>query len=293
MGYEDISEINPGIIYCSITGFGQTGPKSGDAAYDNTIQAFSGMMSQNGSADEPPVLLGAPVLDYSTGLQAAFAISTALLRREKTGLGQHVDVAMLDTALILMTCSVLNYNTTGQNPGRSKYSRQPFAAYGCYEAAYGELFAIGGVAPSHYSKIWRVLGRNDLAEEVAGLTTMDMALRGEAYEPIIADAVATKTADEWEDLFNQAGLPGARVRSLKEALESDQVKSRNIVGRFASTVSKRGELKPAIAGFMCSTDGPQVTTSPPEYGEHTNDILAELGFSPDMIDRLKKDNAIA
>ena len=118
LGYDDIRKINSGIIYCSVTGFGHTGPKSEHAAFDNTIQAFSGMMQQNGPADDDAVLVGPPVVDYGAGLLAAFAISSALFRRERTGKGQYLDVAMLDAALMLMTSSVLKrqHDRAGARP---------------------------------------------------------------------------------------------------------------------------------------------------------------------------------
>ena len=198
VGYDDIRKINSGIIYCSVTGFGHTGPKSEHAAFDNTIQAFSGMMQQNGPADDDAVLVGPPVVDYGAGLLAAFAISSALFRRERTGKGQYLDVAMLDAALMLMTSSVLNVNTTGREPGRSRYARTPYAAYGGYHTSDGEILMIGAVTPQHYEKLWHVLGREDLAAKMSDLRTTDMARRSNRDEQEIADALATKTAGEWE-----------------------------------------------------------------------------------------------
>ena len=157
VGYDDIRKIKPDIIYCSITGFGQTGPKREHAAFDNTIQAYSGMMQQTGDPDGGAVLVGPPVLDYGTGAQAAFAIASALLRRERTGEGQRLDVAMLDAALMLMTSGVINTNTTGLTPERSKYARRPFSAYGGYETA-DHMIMIGACTPAQHEKLWRILG---------------------------------------------------------------------------------------------------------------------------------------
>ena len=114
--YETMKQINPKIIYCSITGFGHTGPKGEDGAFDNVIQAYSGIMEATGPADDRSVMVGPPVLDYGTGAQAAFAISAALLRRERSGESQHIDISMLDCALMLMSSSVLNHSQTGLPP---------------------------------------------------------------------------------------------------------------------------------------------------------------------------------
>lgn len=283
LGYEDIRAIKPDIVYCSITGFGQTGPKATHAAYDNTIQAYSGIMLQNGAADSDAVLIGPPVLDYATGAQAAFAISAALLRKERTGKGQHLDVAMLDAALMLMTSGVINANTTGRVPGRTQYARVPYAGYGGYMAS-DDVIMIGAVTPPQYATLWRVLGRDDLAKEVLSLRTPDIAARGEQDEPIMEEIFKTRTADEWENMLIEAGLPAARPRTINDALASEQIASRQVTTTFPSGLSKHGELKPALASFLCSEDGPSASRTPPELGEHTTDILAEIGIDAATID---------
>lgn len=291
LGYDDIRAIKPDIIYCSMTGFGQTGPKRAHAAFDNTIQAYSGMMLQTGPADGDAVLIGPPVLDYGTGAQAAFAISSALLRRERTGEGQHIDVAMLDAAMMLMTSGVLNTNTTKKTPGRTQYARMPYAGYGGYQTA-DDVLMIGACTPAQYAKLWTALGRPDLAREVDGLRTTDMAKRRDRDEPILIEIFKTKTAAEWEEILIAADLPGARVRTLNEALASEQVASRAVVGAFASTHSKNGELKPTVAAFRCDQDGPSVRSSPPEPGEHTKAILNELGYDANAIGALVEEGVI-
>jgi len=287
LGYRDIKAINPGIIYCSITGFGQTGPKNKHAAFDNTIQAFSGIMHLNGTEEEA-VLIGSPIIDYGTGMQAALAISSALLRRERSGEGQHLDVAMLDVTLMLMSSTVLNTNTTGKEPNRSRFSRTPFAGYGGYLTSDGKILMIGAVTPKQCEKMWLVLGRKDLASEMAELRIPDIASRAKQDEEIIGKVLATKTANDWENLFNKADLPAARVRTLTEALESEQVRSRSVIGTFPSKIAQQGNLRPALAGFVCSEDSPSISTPPPEYGEHTRSILEDLGYSSEDINIFSK-----
>ena len=287
LGYDDICTIKPDIVYCSLTGFGQTGPKRTHAAFDNTIQAYSGLMLQTGPADGDAVLVGGAVLDYGTGAQAAFAIAAALLRRERTGKGQYIDIAMLDAALMLTTSGVLNANTTKRTPGRTKYARIPFAGYGGYETA-DAILMIGAVTPVQYSKLWRALGREDLAREVEGLRTPDMATRCKHDEAILVEIFKTKTADEWESILIEADLPAARVRTLNEALASEQVASRSVIGKFASHHSANDELKPTVSAFGCNEDGPTVTSSPPEFGEHTDDILGEIGIPAEKIVELRE-----
>lgn len=291
LGYEDIKAVKPDIIYCSLTGFGQTGPKSEHAAFDNTIQAYSGMMLQTGPADGDAALVGPPVLDYGTGAQAAFAISSALLRRARTGKGQYLDVSMLDAALMMMSSSVFNVNATGRTPGRTKYARVPFAGYGGYETA-DAILMVGAATPAQYAKLWRALGRQDLAREVENLRTPDMATRRKQDEEILIEILKTKTAEEWESILIEAGLPAARVRTLNEALASDQVASRSVVSRFPSKYSEDGEFKPAMAAFLSTEDGPEIHSAPPELGEHTEEVLTDLGYSSDDIAELRSQDAI-
>lgn len=291
LGYDDIKAIKPDIIYCSLTGFGQTGPKREHAAFDNTIQAYSGMMLQTGPADGDAVLVGPPVLDYGTGAQAAFAISSALLRRERTGEGQRLDVSMLDAALMMMSSGVFNANTTGRTPGRTQYARVPFAGYGGYETADAVLM-IGAATPAQYAKLWRALGQGDLAEEVETLRTPDMAKRQAQDEAVLIEILKTKTADEWEVILIEAGLPAARVRTLNDALASEQVASRTVIGSYASRHSETGEYKPAVAAFMAPEDGPSIHSAPPELGEHTDAVLSELGYSAEEIESLREAGAV-
>lgn len=289
--YEAMKAINPRIIYCSITGFGHSGPKSQDGAFDNVIQAYSGMMEATGPADDRAVMVGPPVLDYGTGAQAAFAISAALLRREKCGEGQHIDVAMLDCALMLMSSSVTNYSQTGQPPVRTAQSRNYIAAYGCYDAADARLM-IGTFTPRQNERMWRALGRDDLADEVKGLRIPDMRKRIEKDEATLIDIIATRTADEWENLLNAAGVPAARVRTLDEALESPQIKARQVCGEFSNPEISDHVFRPAVAGFGCDIDGPVLETAPARLGQHNAEVLRDLGYGDAEISRFSDEGVI-
>ena len=291
LGYDDIRRIKPDIVYCSITGFGQTGPKSGHGAFDNVIQAYSGMMMATGHADGDAVMIGPPVLDYGTGAQAAFAIASALLRREKTGEGQHVDVAMLDAAMMMMSSLVLNASLTGRNPGRSAMGRDSIAAYGCYESSDG-LLMIGVFTPAQHARLWRALGREDVAQDVATARIADMPKRRDADEPILREAIATKSAAEWERILNAANVPAARVRSLDEALSSEQLAQRPVRTGAAETEGVAEGFRPAVAAFACNEDGPIVRSAPPEIGENTSEILVDLGYSEGQIARLRADGVL-
>ena len=291
LGYDDLRAVRPDIVYCSITGFGQTGPKRGHGAFDNVIQAFSGMMEATGHPDEPAVMVGPPFADYGTGAQAAFAIAAALLRRERTGEGQRIDVSMLDSALAMMACWVLNASLTGEPPARTGNGRTFVGAYGCYEAADTRLM-IGAATGRQNARMWRALGRDDLAQEVEGLRIRDLRERRVRDAATLAGIIRTRTADEWETLFNEAGVPAARVRTLDEALASGQLAGRGVVGEFASAHMPELRSRPAVAGFGCSVDGPVLNRAPPELGQHTAEILADLGYGPEEVSALEREGVV-
>ena len=290
LGYEDLRALKPDIIYCSITGFGQTGPKRGHGAFDNVIQAYSGMMQATGHP-EASVMVGPPVLDYGTGAQAAFAISSALLRRERTGEGQWLDVAMLDAALMLMACNVLNYSITGEPPQRAGNGGNFVAAYGCYDAADAPLM-IGVFTPSQNAKMWRALGRDDLADEVKDLRIRDLPARQQKDREVLSEIIGTRKAAEWEYILNEAGVPAARVRTLDEALTSEQIASRSVLGGWDTGTEAGTVSRPAVAAFQCSTDGPHIKSPPAEIGQHTNEILETLGYRSEEISVLRNDGVI-
>ncbi|MEO1198496.1 MAG: CoA transferase [Pseudomonadota bacterium] len=291
LGYDDVRAVNPRIIYCSITGFGQTGPKRGHGAFDHVIQAYSGIMMATGHEDGPPIMVGPPVLDYGTGTHAAFAISAALLRRERTGEGQYLDVAMLDAALMLMSAPVLNVALTGNSPERSAWGRDIFGAYGCFETA-DDLLVVCVVTPEQHARLWTALDRPDLVEDVRGRKLADMPSRRERDERILTDLLKTRTANTWEALLNEAGVPAARVRALDEALGSDQVASRNVQGHIANGRTDTEGLRPAVAAFTCSEDGPALKSVPPLAGEHTADILRDLGYGDAAVDAFERQGVI-
>jgi len=290
-GYDRLKEIRPGIIYCSMTGFGHIGPKAEHGAFDNVIQAYSGLMETTGPADDKAMMVGSPMLDYGTGAQAAFAISSALLRRERTGEGQHLDVAMLDCALTFMATAVVNHSNNGQSPMRAPLGRNYIAAYGCYEAADTRVM-IGTFTAKQNERMWRILGRDDLAETVKDLTITQISKRQAEDEQILIDILRTKTADEWEELFNKGGVPAARVRDLDEALASDQAASRSATATFSDWNNPEHQHRAITAGFACDHDGPTLKTPPAHLGQHNAHVLAELGYSAEDIRNFEENGVI-
>ena len=239
-------------------------------------------MASSGTPDTTPVQVGAPVLDYGTGAQAAFAIAAALTRRERTGKGQQLDVAMLEAAVMLMGAHVLQTLVAGKAPVPHGNTNPSNHAYGCHETADG-LLMTGVQTPRQHVRFWRALGRNDIVSEIENLNSPEICSRGEHDGPIMRSILMTRTADEWEVLLNEAGVPAARVRLLDEALASGQLDGRAVLQPCGVAPVKGPPLKAPVAAFTTEEDGPILKSAPPRMGQHNHAVLSELGFSSEEI----------
>jgi crotonobetainyl-CoA:carnitine CoA-transferase CaiB-like acyl-CoA transferase len=278
LGAEHLMALNPRLVYCSITGFGQSGVKRGHPAYDNVIQAYSGLMHATGTAESGPIKVGPPVLDYVTGAQAAFAIAAALFQRERSGRGQRIDVAMLDAAVVSMSAAVMGVLETHEPPQRlGNASSSP--GYAAYETRDG-LLMVGAYSAMQHEQLYTVLGLDDLAADVKGGTVADMARRSADVERIAAIMI-TRSADTWEKILNEVRVPAARVRSLDEALGSLNALQRRVLQSPQNDADTRRRFP--VAAFHFADNGPIVRTAPPRPGQHSISILQEFTFSRDEI----------
>jgi crotonobetainyl-CoA:carnitine CoA-transferase CaiB-like acyl-CoA transferase len=290
LGYEDIEPINPRLIYCSMTGYGHTGPKAEITAYDTMIQAASGMMSVTGTPETAPLKVGAPIVDYASGTMAAFAIASALLQRERTGAGQFIDFSMLDTAMILLSSTVTGYLYNGDVmsiPRGNDFSR----AGGCgFTAKDGGIVMLGALNTRQFERLWNALGRPDLA---AQSSYDEMDAHNEMLKEELTRIFVTRTAAEWEEFFDQAHVPAARVNTIPEALALEQLRHRENLLHFFDTVP--GTEKPVtvpVAGFRYAHGGPSVEMPPSQMGAHTEEVLRELGYDGEHIAILRREGVI-
>ena len=288
IGYEAARKVKPDIIYCSMTGYGQTGPKARYPAYDSVIQAACGFMSVTGTPESGPLKSGPPVVDYAMGLAGAFAISSALFQRERTGQGQHIDVSMLESALALMSSVMTSYLHSGKTPtlrGNEAPSRSPAST--TFETAEGQL-AIAINEQHQFEHLMQTVGLGDwLADPRFG----DAARRRE-HTPLlrqgIQEALAKRPATEWEPLLNAAGVPAARVVTIPEFIEAAQEPSRDFFHRFSAEESGIGrEIRVPLAAFRFRTDGPRARTPPPRVGADTAALLQELGYGEAEVAQLR------
>ncbi|MEN3376034.1 MAG: hypothetical protein V7604_1389, partial [Hyphomicrobiales bacterium] len=195
LGYEDLSKINPRLIYASFSAFGQDGPRGQQTAYDHVIQATSGIMAMTGTKEVNPVKFGSPAIDYATGMTGAFALSAALFQREKTGKGQRIDMAMLDVAMILMSSHLTGYLRNGAHP-KPHGNRHPHATNGAFQAKEG-IVMLGASNIRQQKQLWTLLGRPDMIK-----TTNDERDADHAREiAVLEEIMLTRTADEWEEFL--------------------------------------------------------------------------------------------
>jgi crotonobetainyl-CoA:carnitine CoA-transferase CaiB-like acyl-CoA transferase len=272
LGYEAMAEVNPRLIYCSISAFGQDGPRGRQTAYDNVIQATSGLMATTGTEAVNPIKFGAPAVDYATGTMAAFALASALFQRERTGRGQRIDLAMLDVAMILMSSHVTGYLRNGVEP-RPSGNRNPFATNSCYATKDG-LLMLGASNLRQQRRLWQALERPDMAKP-------DNEARGvdcEREAAVLAEILAMRTADEWEAFLQARHVPAARVREMAEAIQDPQFATRGVTHRHAEVPGIEGGFGVPLAAFKFAHGGPRIDTPPPEFGADTDRVLAEHGY---------------
>ena len=281
--YTSLRAIKPDLVYCSISGFGQTGPLAGLAAFDGAIQAASGMMAITGHPATGPVRTGYMPVDMSTALNAAFAISAALLRRARTGEGQHLDVAMMDTAMVLQAPQVTTFMVKDEIPelfGNRSPTRQPTA--NVFETANGFIQVVA-LNERQVSGFLSTLGISHLLDDPRFATREARIAHAAEMNPLITQALASAPAGEWLQRCRAAAVPCAEIRDYRGVLADPQFAHRAIFAPIPAPGKPDSTVQVVAAGHISNVDGPQVQRPPPRLGEHTNEVLAECGFSPEQI----------
>ena len=286
LGYGAMSAINPRLIYCSISAFGQDGPRREQTAYDHVIQATSGLMAMTGTEEVNPIKFGAPAVDYATGTMGAFALASALFQRERTGKGQHIDLAMVGVAMMLMGSHLTGYMRTGAEP-RPHGNKQPFATNSCYEAKEG-LLMIGASNLGQQRRLWQVLERPEMIKDDNEAREADR----DREAAVLADIIKTRTADEWEVYLQARHVPAARVRTMAEAVADPHFKTRGVFHHHASAPGIDGPFTVPLAAFKFAHGGPSIETPPPEFGADTHAVLAENGYTAEEISQFRRAGVI-
>jgi len=291
-GYEAIKEINPSIIYCSISGYGQEGPKAGAAAYDSAIQAASGMITTTGYPENGPTRIGFTVVDMTTGLTASYAIAAALFRRQVTGEGQFLDVAMLDSALTQLGPLVANYTVAGDEPnlnGNSSITGLASAEqYACKEGHV--LLAV--LLDNQVAALFEVLGRPELAEDPRFSTHQARLENYAGLRAVLEELLLVDTAANWVPMFAAAGAPASELLTVPQAVQQPQLEHRNVMLDLPTPMGLDAPIRTVGSGFQSPTDTPGTNTPPPGIGEHTDEILSELGYDSETIASFRSDEVV-
>jgi len=227
LDYETLHQANPGLVYCSITGFGQTGPRAHEAGYDFVVQGMSGFMSLTGEPESPPIKMGISISDLSTGVWAANGIQAALLMRARTGKGQHVDMSLMDCSVALLSNQATYHFATGENPPRMGNAHAQVAPYGVFPVSDGHVI----LSPANdglFAKLMRLLNIQALTTDPRFITNGDRVINASQLDALIADATRNWTKTELLDACHKAGVPAGPINNLDEVFADPQILARGM-----------------------------------------------------------------
>lgn len=285
LDYETVSETNEDVVYCSLTGFGQDGEYSQWPAYDPVLQAMSSLMSTIGYPDRPPVRIGASVIDCGTGTYAGFLVASALRERDKTGEGEYIDVNLYEVAVSWMAYWVANYTETGEVPERSGQGFAGLAPNEVFEAGDGPFY-MAVINDMFWQRLCEAIDREDLLTDERFETNDDRW----DHRPELKDELESTFA-EWEreelcETLADAGVPAGPMREVDELVEDDpHLQDRGLLTDTHNVMTDK-EARTAFPPFKTSDGRPDPGDRPPEIGEHTRDVLADLGYDDETIDAM-------
>lgn len=299
-GWEQLQRINPRIVYCAISGFGQDGPLRDRPAYDQIIQGMSGLMSVTGDGDSAPLRVGAPIADTIGGFAAAFAISSALVRRERNGEGSFLDVSMLEATLSAMGWVASDYLIGGSTPIAMGNENRTAAPSGTFATADGD-FNIAANKQEQFEDLCVLIGRPELAADPRFAEREERKRNRLQLKAEIETVLTTQSSAYWDEKLAAAGIPGAPVMDAATALSTPQINHRGLVNKLrlggaagleGTSVSAEGDM--LLLGSPIHVNGRSVgpDTPPPLLGEHSEQVLADLGYSVEDIARLRSERVI-
>jgi formyl-CoA transferase/CoA:oxalate CoA-transferase len=285
LGYDELAESNPGLLYASVSGYGQTGPSAQLPGYDAVAQAVSGMMSITGEPAGEPVRTGFSSADIGGGMWAVIGILSALHVRETTGRGQLIDISLLDGQIAWLSYVAAKYFATGVTPGRHGSAHESLTPYEVFPAADAPLMVAVG-SDGLWRRFTAATGLGDLTDDPRYATNPDRVRNRDTLRPRIEAALAARTSAEWTELLGAAGVPAGPVATVPEALEHPQVAAREMVVELEHPVA--GKLKTLGSPLKLSGNPASIRCPPPTLGQHTDEVLAELGMNAQEIVSLRE-----
>jgi len=289
LGYDVLAEINPRLIYCSVSAFGRTGPRKDSPGYEALMQAFSGIMSITGEPGGQPVRAGVSFLDLTTGILCALGVSNAIIQREKTGLGQRVDGSLLETAVSLLAFHAEGYLLTGALPralGSGHPSLSPYRNFKCRD---GQWIFIAAANDRFWQKLVKALGLSDLAADPRFEKNQGRVANRAELEGILEKTVAALDREPLLKRLEEADVPATPVNTVDQVMNDPQTAERGIVQRVMHP--KLGEIPVVGTPLHFSRMSPGVRSAAPLRGEHTDTVLADLGYSAAEIKHLRAKKA--
>ena len=290
LGYEDAQKLNPGVIYCSLSGFGRTGPYATRGGFDLVAQGMSGLMSITGNRhDETPVKVGPPVTDITAGILGAMGVLAAYTYRLKTGQGQLVDTSLFEAGIVQTYFHSAIFLATGQSPAPTGPAHIMSAPYQAFPTADGWV-TVGAANQANWLRLIEVIGATELVGDPRFKENADRMDHLDELTEVLQPYFRRRTSADWLIRFEKAGLPAGPIYNVKEVLENEQTQARNMLTEVPH--QSLGRTKTIGAPVKFSFTPSEVRRGAPVLGQHTREILAEIGFSPDDVARMERDRVV-
>lgn len=289
LGYDALADANPGLVYCTISGFGTTGPYSAKPGFDLVAQAMSGLMSITGEPGGPPLRHGVPVTDLAAGIYAAFGILAAYVERLKTGRGQHVETSLLEAGIAYTIWESAVYFATGEPPGPVGSGHLLSTPYQAFPTRDGHVM-IGSANQRNWERLCRAIGRADLLDDPR---YADNASRRQNQDALVADLEGTfsqRDSAHWLRVLDEAGVPNGPINDMRDVYDDPQVAARGMMEEMEHPVA--GTTKHIGIPLKLSATPGSIRKPSPVLGQHTDEVLAEHGFGPDEVAQLRESGAV-
>ena len=289
LGYEDIRRINSGIVYCSISGYGRTGPMAEKPGYDLIIQAYSGLMDLTGEPDGLPLRVGFSLVDLFTGMMAYGSVVTALYHRRQTGQGQRIEAALLDGQVAALSYHATAYMATGVVPQRMGSGHPSLVPYQSFPASDG-YFILGVANQGLWERFCAAIERPDLLEDTRFKTNDDRVVHRAECVGLLSEIFRTHTVAEWVEVIERAGVPCGPINRVDDVVNNPQVQARNMIAELSHP--NVPDLRIPNSPLKLAETPAAIKRPPPLLGQHNEEILAELGYEAEAIAELRRKGVI-